>query len=323
MTNMRRNLQRRLWRLAHPPRAGPFQRMDSAASSEALLLHIPTSDGSGQACHPSIAYSPSGIGGFRYWMANTPYSGNSHKLENPELFASHDGLFWQIPPGLNNPVVPPPPGDDRHYHSDPCLVIHQRRLHLYFRTSDEQSRPRRDWLSLMASEDGRRWTAPQRVIEARGSLLLSPSVRVIEGRYRMWTVEAEPDSGRLMLANRESREGINWSPRQWSKIDWAGPPMEPWHIEVIETGSELAMMLSARDPGRPGTQKWKFLLGDGLNWRELELDFGDGCFFEAGKPYKPSLLSPTEDSPSGWLYTSSTDPQGCWYTALRPGPFRP
>jgi hypothetical protein len=254
-------------------------------------------------------------------MANTPYCGNSHKLENPELFASHDGIFWQIPPGVQNPLVRPPPGDDRHYHSDPCLLIYDQQLRLYFRTSDEQARPRRDWLSVMVSEDGRRWTAPQKLLEAHGGLLLSPSVRVIDREYRMWTVDAKPGSGRLTVAQRKSQDGLRWSVPELAEIDWRGTPLEPWHIDVIEAGAQLAMMFSAREPGRPGTQRWKLAVGDGLRWRVLERDAGEACLFEAGKPYKPSLLGPTEGSPSGWLYTSSTDPQGSWYTALRPGPF--
>lgn len=320
MTSMR-NLQRRLWRLAQPPVASPFHSTRLAESSAAVLLHIPTSDGSGQACHPSVAYSADGIGGFRYWMANTPYSGNSHKLENPELFASQDGLFWRVPPGLRNPIVPPPAGNDQHYHSDPCLLVHDNRLLLYFRTSDEQVQPRRDWLSLMVSEDGRSWTAPQKVLEASGGLLLSPSVRVIDREFRMWTVDADPDSSRLAVVQRTSRDGLTWSSPERGEIAWDGPPVEPWHIEVIAAGAELAMMLSAREPGRPGTQRWKFLVGDGLRWREQKLEAAEDCLFEAGKPYKPSLLGPTEEYPFGRLYTSSTDAQGVWHTALRAGPF--
>ncbi len=321
MTSVPRHLQRRLWRLANPPTAGPFQTTRTGSCSAAVLLHIPTSDGSGQACHPSVAFSPESIGGFRYWMANTPYSGNSHKLENPEVFASHDGLFWQVPTGVQNPLVPAPPGDDRHYHSDPCLLICDRQLRLYFRTSDEQARPRRDWISVIVSEDGRRWTAPQKVVEASGSLLLSPSVRAIDREYRMWTVDAEAGSGRLTVVQRKSNDGLCWSAAEPAEIDWRGTPLEPWHIEVIDAGSQLAMMFSAREPGRSGTQRWKFAVGDGLRWRVVERDTGEACLFEAGKPYKPSLLGPTAASPSGWLYTSSTDANGCWHSALRPGPF--
>ena len=152
--------------------------------------------------------------------------------------------------------------------------------------------------------------------------MLSPSVRVIGDEHRMWTVDSDPGSGRLALAQRKSPDGIDWSSPEWAKIDWSGPPLEPWHIEVVEAGSRLLMMLSARLPGRSGTQSWRLLAGDGLHWQEQDWDMGGACLFEAGKPYKPSLLGPAEGSPSGRLYTSSTDPQGSWYTALRPGPFR-
>ena len=112
--------------------------------SAAVLIHVPTSDGSGEACHPSVADIPGGFGGYRYWMANTPYPKNACKLENPELFASHDGLFWEVPSGVRNPLVPAPAGDNRHYHSDPCLLHDRHQLLLYFRSSDEESRPRHE-----------------------------------------------------------------------------------------------------------------------------------------------------------------------------------
>ena len=321
MNSVRTSLKRKLWRFSRPPVVGPFQCSPPLTSSAAVLLHIPTSDGSGQACHPSVAYSAEGIGGFRYWMANTPYANRSHKLENPEVFASHDGIFWQVPPRSRNPLVPPPPGDDRHYHSDPCLLIHDRRLLLYYRTSNEEASPRRDWLSLMTSEDGSSWTAPREILTSSGALLLCPCVRVLGGEYRMWTVEHEPGAALLSVAQRKSADGIRWSPAEKARLDWPGPPLEPWHIDVVETGGgQLAMMFSAREPGRSGTQRWRFALGDGLHWRVVAAAGVEPSPFEAGKPYKASLLPPMEGAPGGWLYTSGEGWDGSWHTALRPGP---
>ena len=321
MTSISAKLKRKLWRLAHAPVVGLFHSSRLRTSSAAILLHIPTSDGSGQACHPSVAHSAHGIGGFRFWMANTPYAGHSHKLENPEIFASDDGIFWQVPPGARNPLVPPPEGDDRHYHSDPCLLIHDDRLLLYYRTSDEAASPRLDWLSLITSADGRQWTPPRRILESRGGLLLSPSVRVIGGEFRMWTVDLDAATGRLAVVQRRSADGLEWSAAEQVVLDWSGPRLEPWHIDVVEAGDQLAMMFSAREPGRPGTQRWKFAVGDGLTWKVDGPDDDETYPFEAGKPYKASLLPPSESAPGGWLYTSSKGPEGAWHTALRPGPF--
>lgn len=320
MNSVRTSLKRKLWRFSCPPAVGPFQSSPPRNSSAAVLLHTPTSDGSGQACHPSVAYSAEPIGGFSYWMANTPYANRSHKLENPEVFASHDGIFWQVPPGLRNPLVPPPQGDDRHYHSDPCLLIQDRRLLLFYRTSDEEIAPRRDWLSLVTSEDGRVWTAPREVLTSSGELLLCPCVRVVGGEYRMWTVDRVAGSTLLSVAQRKSVDGIRWSPAEQAVLDWPGPPLEPWHIDVVETGGQLAMMFSAREPGRAGTQRWRLAMGDGLNWRVMPATDDEACPFEAGKPYKPSLLPPMDGAPGGWLYSSSEAWDGTWHTALRPGP---
>ena len=323
MTEVLKGLKRRFRRLSTWQNLAPFDNKRRQVKSSAVLLHIPTSDGSGQACHPSVVHVPGGLGGFPYWMANTPYAANSHKLENPEVFASHDGLFWEVPPGVHNPLVPPPPGDDRHYHSDPCLLSHDGQLWLYFRTSDEEVRPRRDWLSLMVSGDGKNWSPPQTVIEENGGgLLLSPSVRVIDGEFMMWTVEAEAGAPRLAVKRRRSLDGIHWSLPATAELIWPGEPREPWHVEVTRIGKELALIFSAREPSRTRTQRWYGAVGDGLRWIVQDWKEGELCPFEAGKAYKPSLLPPADGRPSGWLYTSSASSCGSWYTALRPGPFK-
>lgn len=323
MAKMLGRLRRRLHRIAtwQTP-AAPFAKIDPARRSAAVLLHIPTSDGSGQACHPSVVHAPEGFGGFCYWMANTPYPANSHKLENPELFASHDGLFWEVPAGVDNPLVPPPPGDSRHYHSDPSLLLHDGKLWLYFRTSDEEVRPRRDWLSVIVSSDGRNWSAPQAVLDDdRGALLLSPSVRTINHEFMMWTVEAEAGSAKLGVKRRRSADGFRWSAPEDAVLIWPGAPLEPWHIDVTQVGSELAMIFSARAPSGARTERFHTAFGDGLRWNVIKHDDDKLCGFESAWPYKPSLLPPAPGRPSGWLYTSSAGADRVWYTALRPGPF--
>lgn len=84
-------------------------------------LTTPTYDGSGQTTHPSVIYIKEGLSGYKYWMAHTPYAGADTELENPSIIASNDGITWETPAGITNPIVPSPAGAD--FNNDPCLVM--------------------------------------------------------------------------------------------------------------------------------------------------------------------------------------------------------
>ena len=79
-----------------------------------------------------------GKGGWTWLMAATPYPMGTDYFENPEFYVSRDGLRWQVPEGLRNPLarVPVEPSRReirREFHSDPSLLFHEGLLHLYYR----------------------------------------------------------------------------------------------------------------------------------------------------------------------------------------------
>lgn len=92
-------------------------------------LVTPTYEFSGQAMHPSvidfkIEFGLDNWGGYRYWLAFTPYPNSEYLFENPGLLVSQDGIHWDVPPGIHNPVAPKPISfvlDN--YNSDPELVF--------------------------------------------------------------------------------------------------------------------------------------------------------------------------------------------------------
>lgn len=76
-------------------------------------------------CHPKVIYKPGGWNGFQYWMLMTPYwgvIGSKSQYENPTVLCSHDGINWQEPDGLVNPIDVPNDGDSS-YWSDTHLVL--------------------------------------------------------------------------------------------------------------------------------------------------------------------------------------------------------
>src|SRR5215472_11304848 len=80
---------------------------DSALSNAPSPEATPTYDGSGQVTEPSIRDFPSGWRGFQYWLVVGPYPNSDASKENPSILVSNDGLFWEVPPGLTNPIDRP------------------------------------------------------------------------------------------------------------------------------------------------------------------------------------------------------------------------
>lgn len=76
-------------------------------------------------CHPKVVYKPGGWNGFQYWMLMTPYFGvvgTTSQYENPTILCSNDGINWQEPEGITNPIDAPNDGDSS-YWSDTHLVL--------------------------------------------------------------------------------------------------------------------------------------------------------------------------------------------------------
>ena len=109
-------------------------------------LCINTYDGSGQAVHPSVIdflneYNIPQWGGYRYWMAMTPYPHSNDSYENPSLLASHDGERWITPNGIKNPLAWAAGGWEHGFHNDPDLIYnpYDNRIWLYFRHASNRS----------------------------------------------------------------------------------------------------------------------------------------------------------------------------------------
>ena len=69
-----------------------------------LPLSIPDPYGYNQFNHPSIYFNETGVFGHKWWMFITPYAYSNGTYENACLYYSDDGLVWQVPPGVKNPI---------------------------------------------------------------------------------------------------------------------------------------------------------------------------------------------------------------------------
>lgn len=100
-------------------------------------------------CHPDVEYFENGFNGFKYWMAFTPYfgivgsSGDAILYENPTIVASNDGLNWEEPRNIINPLQRRPSFKDgivrnnkdtlQGYWSDTDLLFVNNHFELFYR----------------------------------------------------------------------------------------------------------------------------------------------------------------------------------------------
>jgi len=118
---------------------------------------------SNEVVHPDVLYFENGWNGYEYWMVFTPFPDSDAQYENPSIVASHDGLLWEIPTGLTNPIMTPFPesyDSNNYYHSDPDMIMSDDNsiMYVFWR---EHSGWRYETLNYVYSTDGINWTANQ------------------------------------------------------------------------------------------------------------------------------------------------------------------
>jgi len=280
-----------------PHRDAPYRRVGNADGDKLhrpVLLNLETSDGSGQACHPDVLHIPEGFGSknWPYWMVCTPYPYKDSRVENPEIFASHDGVFWSIPDGARNPLVPPPKTAGDH-NSDPDMVFHEDQLWLFYRetlkSNEPMKKPDTNTIYLTKSKNGVQWSPPLEILRDKsGKQLLSPAVIHDGTCFQMWTIEL--DGGELKPARRSSSDGVNWNAPQTGKVIGLDPGRQPWHIDVLTEGERLgAALVSCTGLGGSGTRIHYAHTEDGLTWVANGFLLEQVYEFEANLQYRASL----------------------------------
>jgi hypothetical protein len=232
-----------------------------AKAPRAVLLQIPTYDGSGVVVHPSVYFNPGGWSGYKYWMAMTPYASANAALENPSIVVSHDGNTWTVPAGLTNPLEPAPPGAPASgYNSDPFLTVaNDGKMYLFWRTFDGQEK-----ISYRTSTDGITWTpkALSRLADPTVDRLASPSIaQQPDGTWVMHAVNILPSPRRIVRTTAPAPQGP-WSPVQTCTV--TGNTGNPWHIDVHKVGGEWQALVV--DGGSGGGDLWAAVSNDGLNF---------------------------------------------------------
>ena len=195
------------------------------------FLHIPTYDGSNQSCHPKVLYFENGCNGYKYWMAYTPYPNGNDSYENPSLVASNSGITWEVPKGIQNPIINNTINIKGFHNSDPHLLYNTKtgQLEFWYRSTVFSQG---DNISRIVSSDGANWSKPQIMYSLRSCL--SPAVIYEDNKYKLWYIDGSQDNQPLKCMYIESEDGTSWSNPVEVNLNLPGNYV-PWHIDVVHT----------------------------------------------------------------------------------------
>ena len=295
-------------------------------------VKLNTYDGSNQAVHPDVVLTDGlGLGGYRYWMAVTPYPFSVDHFENPSIFKSRDGVLWEA--GASNPIVLPTRRENAHL-SDPALIWEKeaKQLRLFYRETQYRKQGMTNLILTTTSKDGAHWK-PSTVIfkSKRDDLCLSPSAVVNSGKIEVFYVSTLQNRYRLKKKSfrRDCKGGIGENfessdeKETICQIDGGPAGRFLWHIDILKTPARyLGLFVFAREPG----DMTKLYLGTstdcGLTWRiEREITVTDRNKQERAfrNIYRSCLVPATTEAGSFDLYISAQLHDYSWYIFHRPG----
>jgi hypothetical protein len=228
-------------------------------------LPMSTYDGSGQMVHPDFVRLPTAWSGDPLRLVATPYPGGNAHFENPSLYTGSTGTIWDVPSGVQNPLVRPVAG----YLSDPDVVFDPdaQELRIYYRRVTNENE-----IWMIHSADGIHWSPPVLTAHASNHMIISPSiVRRSPSEWLMWSVNggtAGCGGASTSVELRRSVDGVSWSSPE--RVTLSDPDGFAWHIEVewIPSRSEYWALYPVKKAGSCRTDRLRLATStDGLQWR--------------------------------------------------------
>jgi len=204
-----------------------------------LPLSIPDPYGYNQFNHPSIYFNETGVFGHKWWMFITPYAYSNDTYENACLYYSDDGLVWNVPPGVKNPIGTQieseynsnaygadPYGADP-YGSDSHLIYNPdtEKFMLYYVIGDTIGNATIE-SPKVKTYDGIT-VSPEINVTAQG---VSPAVLYDEATktYYMWIVDIDPNPH--VIYRYISTDGVHFGNKQ--AVDQSSH-YQPWHMNTM------------------------------------------------------------------------------------------
>lgn len=292
-------------------------------------LEIPTHEGSGQAVHPSVLFFEDGWNGWRYWMVMTPYPNFNEAHEDPNIVVSNNGVDWQVPDGLTNPIDDAKGRPDP-YNSDAHLTMRDNEMVLTWRMVDRPNKGRESfWMTM--SRDGVHWSPKQKIwwpeLSDRHSSTVAQSLLWLGDRWRLYFISTTVSPNQIVWV--ESTKAVptpsDWSKPQECSMDFTLPSdRDFWHSEIQYRDGEYWGIVSDANRRTTGVNGVIYLLHstDGTKWElspvPLVPQAGDGhdSLYKTG-----FILSGKGESMTIDVYYSAYDRQtrewGTWRTTAR------
>ena len=288
----------------------------SSNYGETLILNIPTSDNYREAVHPDVIYIDKGFGTnkHKFWMVCTPYPNQDDRYENPEVFSSEDGFFWNLPKSAVNPIIKKPKEFLSH-NSDVSIVYHQNKLTIFFRTSfyggDKKSR---NFVQSIESLDGVNWINLKTIMDSDKNLHLSPAIKRLKDKWVMWTVDYNTTNKNVLSVYRGvSEDLVNW--KDFSEVKFKGLPSMtfPWHIgiEIIDK-KILCILTSCEKIGGKKSKNWLAKSEDSGFSFEVVKPFENKYSFENWFQYRASIVNINQKDKVQIFYTAVDKRNVCY-----------
>lgn len=226
------------------------KKIESKRDTSDLFLRVPTPywDGTDddwsnhQATHPSVVQFDEPWNGYKYWMAFTPYPHNNELQENPCVAVSNDGIKWESPLFLVNPIYDTPSGG---YNSDTHIFYNSStdRVEVWWRETTRVSGQHIERILRKIIGNGNISPSAEEMVRHthdRWELyLLSPSIIFEEGKYKMWFTRQAPNFYKY-LYYMTSSDGKNWSEPVIVQSD--GKDLISWHASVTKHNGVLHLL---------------------------------------------------------------------------------
>lgn len=256
-----------------------------------IPLSLPTADGEPSVTHPDVVLFDEPWNGYRYWMAYTPYPDAAR--ENPHIAASNNGVDWEEPAGITNPIVTlsEVQADGYTYNSDTDLVITpDNKLRCYYRLVGTA-------IFYKESADGVSWGAAveTNLSSTESANLMSPAIVYdqVNSIYKMWVINF-PLEGLNELNQYESADGITWTGP--TACSW--PDYNIWHLDVIYIAGKYHALFCGDPTERSQSHLFYSVSDDGVTWtgstlRAVPLS---GYNFDSARHYRSTFVPvPSED----------------------------
>lgn len=258
-------------------------------------LRIKTYDGGNQGLHPKVLYFRDGFAGWRYWLVFSPYKNQNEAIENPCIYVSQNGVNWDVPNGLTNPI------DDIQnvsieYNSDPHLVYNNmtNEIECWWRWVGRGTHPTKPYTEIIyrrTSKDGINWSDKELSFEWNNTenstrAVISPSIIFEDGIYKMWASHSLDVDGTIRpIGYWESTDANTWV--KIRNIDLG--TVRPSHLDVVKWKDKYRMIVF--DVNQGGYPYYYLESIDGNIWTNpvKVLEVGNQGTWDSAALYRPSL----------------------------------